>query len=38
MNRTRERAVSADQLKARKSILVAKDADFYLAFFIFSAS
>ena len=37
-HRTLERAVSADQLKDRKSVLVANDLDFYSSFFIFSAS
>jgi hypothetical protein len=38
MHRTGERAVSAHQLKDRKSVLVATDPDFYSSFFIFSAS
>jgi hypothetical protein len=38
MHRAQERAVSADQLKDRKSVLVANDLDFYSSFFIFSAS
>jgi hypothetical protein len=36
--RTRERRMSPDQLKDRKSVLVAHDPDFYSSFFIFSAS
>lgn len=36
--RTRERRMSPDQLKDRKSVLVANDPDFYSSFFIFSAS
>jgi hypothetical protein len=36
--RTRERTVSPDQLKDRKSVLVANDPDFYSSFFIFSTS
>jgi hypothetical protein len=38
MHRTQQRAVSADQRKDRKSVLVANHPDFYLSFFIFSAS
>jgi hypothetical protein len=36
--RTRERRMSPDQLKDRKSVLVAHDPDFYSSFFIFSTS